>query len=335
MNYNKMPKIDLHCHLDGSVRPETLLELGIQKKLHAADMSLDMIRATARVPENCSSLVEYLKRFELPLSVMQDRDSLIRISREFMEDCRADGLEYVEVRFAPVLHTREDLRFEAVIEAVLQGLSDGSAKTSLPYGLIVCCMRHLSPELSLEHIRRSLPYIGQGVVAADLAGDEANFPPSLHRQAFELARSHGMNITVHAGETGIADNVEKSISLLYAQRIGHGTASRKDPALMSLLKERQITLEMCPTSNLHTKSVPSLALHPTKEYLDYGLAVTLNTDNRTVSDITSTEEFHRVTPALSLTEANLNTLYLNAVQGAFVTPAVKENLISKWRQFSF
>lgn len=335
MNYNKMPKIDLHCHLDGSVRPETLLELGIQKGLHSADTSLDVIRAAARVPENCSSLVDYLKRFELPLSVMQDRDSLVRISREFMEDCRTDGLEYVEVRFAPVLHTREGLDFEAVMDAVLQGLTDGSTATALPFGLIVCCMRHLSPELSLEHVRRSLPYIGQGVVAADLAGDEANFPPALHQKAFDLARSHDMNITIHAGETGIAENVERSISLLYAQRIGHGTASRKDTELMSLLKERQITLEMCPTSNLHTKSVPSLSLHPAKEYLDYGLAVTLNTDNRTVSDITSTEEFHRVTPALSLTEEDLSTLYFNAVQGAFATPAMKEGLLSKWRQFSF
>lgn len=334
MDYNKMPKIDLHCHLDGSVRPETLLELGIKKGIHPGDTPLDAIRAAARVPEDCASLIDYLKRFELPLSVMQDRNSLIRISREFLEDCRADGLEYVEVRFAPVLHTNEGLGFEAVMEAVLQGLSEGSAATGLPYGLIVCCMRHLSPELSLEHVRRSLPYIGQGVVAADLAGDEANFPPALHQNAFELARGHGMNITIHAGETGIADNIEKSISLLYAQRIGHGTASRKNPELMSLLKERQITLEMCPTSNLHTKSVPSLHMHPAKEYLDFGLAVTLNTDNRTVSDITSTEEFNRVATALSLTAEDLEKLYLNAVHGAFASPETKEKLLSKQRCFS-
>ncbi len=334
MDYNKMPKIDLHCHLDGSVRPETLLELGMKKGLHSGDTSLDVIKAAARVPENCTSLVDYLKRFELPLSVMQDRESLIRISREFMEDCQADGLDYVEVRFAPVLHTREELDFEAVMDAVLQGLTDGSATTALPFGLIVCCMRHLSPELSLEHVRRSLPYIGQGVVAADLAGDEANFPPALHQRAFDLARSHDMNITIHAGETGIAENIEKSISLLYAQRIGHGTASRKNPELMCLLKERQITLEMCPTSNLHTKSVPSLNLHPAKEYLDFGLAVTLNTDNRTVSDITSTEEFRRAASALCLTGSDLEKLFINGVQGAFVSPETKEKLLLKRRCFS-
>lgn len=330
MDYNKMPKIDLHCHLDGSVRPETLLELGIKKGVHSADTALEVLREQARVPEDCSSLVEYLKRFELPLAIMQDQESLLRISAEFMEDCKADGLEYVEVRFAPVLHTREALGFEAVLETVLEGLSAGSAKTGLPFGLIMCCMRHMSPEHSLEHVRRTLPYIGQGVVAADLAGDEANFPPVLHEKAFDLARSKGLNITIHAGETGIADNVERSIALLYAQRIGHGTASWKSMELMTLLKERQITLEMCPTSNLHTKSVPSLEAHPIKRYLDEGLAVTLNTDNRTVSDITSSLEFERVSAVHSLSASDLKRLYMNAVNGAFVNSSLKQKLMTKW-----
>lgn len=330
MDYRKMPKIDLHCHLDGSVRPETLRELGISKGVRSQTTTLDMLRQEARVPEDCSSLLDYLKCFDLPLAVMQDRRSLIRIAEEFMADCRQDGLEYVEVRFAPVLHTRESLSFEAVLEAVLEGLSLGSSKTGLPFGLIMCCMRHLSPENSLEHVRRTLPYIGQGVVAADLAGDEAHFPPSLHQQAFELARSHDLNITIHAGETGSAENVENSIALLYAQRIGHGTASWKSPDLMALLRERQITLEMCPTSNLHTKAITTLQQHPIKKYLDQGLAVTLNTDNRTVSDITSTDEFQRVSEALAFTDGDLRKLYVNAVNGAFVSSALRKQLMDKW-----
>lgn len=330
MDFHKMPKIDLHCHLDGSVRPQTLLELGIRKGIRPADTSLEALQTEARVPENCNSLIEYLQRFEIPLAVMQDRESLLRISREFMEDCRKDGLEYVEVRFAPVLHTLEKLSFEAVMEAVLEGLADGSAKTGIPFGLIMCCMRHMPPENSLEHVRRTLPYIGKGVSAADLAGDEAHFPPALHQKAFDLARSNGLNITIHAGETGIAENVEDSISLLYAQRIGHGTASWKKPELMSVLKERQITLEMCPTSNLHTKSITALSLHPAKNYLDQGLAVTLNTDNRTVSNITSTEEFERTTAALALTDSDLKKIYQNAVRGAFTSPTIKEKLMAKW-----
>ncbi len=330
MDYRKMPKIDLHCHLDGSVRPETLLELGIKKGIRSKDTSLEMLRAEARVPENCSSLLEYLHRFELPLAVMQDRESLIRIAGEFMEDCRKDGLEYVEVRFAPVLHTQENLGFEAVMDAVLEGLWAGSVKTDIPFGLIMCCMRHLSPESSLEHVRRTLPFIGNGVVAADLAGDEAHSPPALHRDAFELARNHDLNITIHAGETGIAQNVEDSIALLYAQRIGHGTASWKKPELLTLLREKQVTLEMCPTSNLHTKAITTLKDHPAKSYLDQGLAVTLNTDNRTVSDITSTEEFERVTRALDFSEADLKKLYMNAVKGAFIGTSLKEKLMGKW-----
>lgn len=330
MDFHKMPKIDLHCHLDGSVRTETLLELGIKKGIHPITASLDTIRREARVPEDCSSLIEYLERFKLPLAVMQDRESLIRISQEFMEDCRVDGLEYVEVRFAPVLHTKESLDFEAVMEAVLEGLSDGSSRTGIPFGLIMCCMRHLPPEHSLEHVHRTLPYIGQGVVAADLAGDEANHAPVIHRKAFELARSHGLNITIHAGETGIAENVQDSIALLYAQRIGHGTASWKNPDLMTLLKERRITLEMCPTSNLHTKSITALNQHPIKNYLDFGLAVTLNTDNRTVSNITLSEEFERVTSALAFSETDLRQLYLNAVNGAFISQSMREDLLAKW-----
>ncbi len=133
-----------------------------------------------------------------------------------------------------------------------------------------------------------------GVVAADLAGDEANFPPKLHQQAFDLARSNGLNITIHAGETGIAENVEDSIALLYAQRIGHGTASWKNPDLMSLLKERQITLEMCPTSNVQTRAVRSLAQHPIDRYLKHDLPITVNTDGRTTSPTTLTREYARL-----------------------------------------
>lgn len=330
MDYQKMPKIDLHCHLDGSVRPLTLLELGVESGALPRGISAEAVFEAARVPENCDSLVDYLKRFELPLAVMQTRDALLRITREFMADCLEDGLAYVEVRFAPVLHTREGLSYEAVMEAVLEGLSDGSRDTGIPFGLIACCMRHLPPEDSLEHVRRALPYRGQGLVAVDLAGDEAHFPPALHRKAFELARSQDLNITIHAGETGIAENVQDSIALLYAQRIGHGTASRKLPALMTLLRERQITLEMCPTSNLHTKAVSSLTEHPLKAYLDQGLAVTLNTDNRTVSDITAAEETRRVTEALALTAEDLRRLYQHAVAGAFVDDGLRQRLAALW-----
>lgn len=331
MNYNKIPKIDLHCHLDGSVRPQTLLELSLKKGIRGPETTLSKVLNEAKVPENCGSLVEYLQRFELPLAVMQNKDSLVRIANEFILDCHADGLKYVEVRFAPVLHLQESLSFEGAIEAVLEGLSMGRSQTGLPFGLIMCCMRHMSPEETKEHVKRTIPYIGQGVVAADLAGDEAHFPPVLHRGAFELARSHDMNITVHAGETGIAENIRDSISLLYASRIGHGTSAYKIPALLDALIEKNITLEMCPTSNLHTKSVTAISQHPLKDYLDKGLSVTLNTDNRTVSDITATEELEKVHHALHLTEDDMKKLYINAANGAFVDAAVRQQLVAQWK----
>jgi adenosine deaminase len=331
MDYIKMPKIDLHCHLDGSVRPETLLELAIKKGVKPRSTLLEEIQGESWVTEDCQSLVEYLHRFRLPQLVMQEREALFQIAGEFMADCQKDGLSYVEVRFAPVFHTLESLSFEEVMDAVLEGLHQGSRKTGIPFGLIVCCMRHLSAEASYDHVKQTLPYVGQGVVAVDLAGDEAHYPPRLHEKAFDLARSHDLGITVHAGETGIDSHISDAITYLYANRIGHGTAAWKNPDLMQVLKERQITLEMCPTSNVHTKSIPALKDHPAKRYLDQGLAVTLNTDNRTVSNITLSQELAGVTSALMLSDADLKAIYSNAVKGAFCPSALKTQLMSKWK----
>lgn len=331
MNYKKMPKIDLHCHLDGSVRPKTLLELAVKKGIKPNGTPLQEIEGESRVTEDCKSLVDYLHRFQLPQLVMQEKGALTRIAREFMLDCQKDGLCYVEVRFAPVFHTLESLSFERVMDAVLEGLHEGGQKTGIPFGLIVCCMRHLSADTSYNHVKRTLPFRGQGVVAVDLAGDEAHYPPRLHEKAFDLARSQDLNITVHAGETGNDSHIGDAMTYLYANRIGHGTAAWKNSELMSQLLERQITLEMCPTSNLHTKSIASIALHPAKAFLDKGLAVTLNTDNRTVSDITLSQELAGAASALKLSEADLKTVYENAVKGAFCGSLTKTQLMAKWK----
>lgn len=332
MDYIKMPKIDLHCHLDGSVRPETLLELAIKKGISPRGTLIRDIQEASRVKEDCQTLLEYLQCFKLPQLVMQDSKALSQIAREFIEDSHRDGLNYVEVRFAPVFHTLETLSFDSVMDAVLEGLHEGSRKTGIPFGLIVCCMRHLSADMSYNHVKQTLPYVGQGVVAVDLAGDEAHYPPKIHEKAFDLARSHDLNITVHAGETGMDSYMMDAITYLYANRIGHGTAAWKNPELLHLLKERQITLEMCPTSNLHTKAISDLENHPAKSYLDRGLAVTLNTDNRTVSNITLSQEMARVTSALGLSEADLKSLYINAVKGAFCSEATKTLLLDNWKK---
>lgn len=217
-----MPKIELHCHLDGSVRLTTLLELGKNEGYIAPDVSLETLRLIAEVPENCDSLVTYLKRFELPLNLMQTTASIERITRELVEDVASEGVKYIEVRFAPHLHIKKGLSLEHVIEAALKGAKSAEKSTGTRANLILCCMRHLSPETSIELVEAGRPYLQLGVVALDLAGDEQNYPPENHRVAFERATAYGFHRTVHAGETGIVSNIRTSIDSLHAERIGHG-----------------------------------------------------------------------------------------------------------------
>lgn len=324
-----IPKIELHCHLDGSVRLETLKELGIQAGVLQEGLSDEALIRLAQVPENCPSLVDYLKRFDLPLSVMQNSEALGRIARELVEDAAAEHVVYLEVRFAPHLHLKGGLSLAQVIESVLHGLKSGEKATGTRANLILCCMRHMPPEASEELVEAGMPFLGRGVVALDLAGDEAHFPPELHQSAFEKAKASGYRVTVHAGETGIAENIRTAIERLHAERIGHGVSLMKDPALLDALIQSGIPLEMCPTSNLHTKAAASYSQHPLHDYLQSGVKVTLNTDNRTVSSITLTEELRHMTDA-GLSGTQLRALYLNAAEVIFDSEAEKERLRALW-----
>lgn len=324
-----LPKIELHCHLDGSVRLSTLKELGIEDNILSPDIDADELRALAEAPDHCPSLVDYLKRFELPLKVMQTETALARIAQELVEDAAADGVRYIEIRFAPHLHQSRGLSLKAIIMAVIQGAKAGEALTGTRSNIILCCMRHLSPDASIELVEAGRPFLGQGVVALDLAGDEQHFPPEAHAEAFELAKSYGYHRTVHAGETGIVDNIRKSLALLDAERIGHGVSLEKDAALYADIKAAGIPLEMCPTSNLQTKAADSYETHPLHRYLNDGIRVTLNTDNRTVSNITLSEETKNILNA-GLSTAQLKTLYRNAVSVIFDSEQEKQRLLALW-----
>lgn len=324
-----LPKIELHCHLDGSVRLSTLKELGINENVLQPDISEDDLRALAEVQAQCPSLVEYLKRFDLPLKVMQTEAALSRITQELVEDAAADGVKYIEIRFAPHLHQERGLGLEAIITSVIRGAKAGEAMTGTRANVILCCMRHLSPAASIELVEAGRSFLGQGVVALDLAGDEHNFPPEVHTEAFELAKAWGFHRTVHAGETGISENIRKSVALLHAERIGHGVSLQKDPALLEVIKASRIPLEMCPTSNLHTKAASSYETHPLHHYLREGIQVTLNTDNRTVSHITLSEETSNLLNA-GLTTLQLKTLYTNAVRVIFDSEQEKQRLLALW-----
>ncbi|MDK9710401.1 adenosine deaminase [Acidaminobacter sp.] len=328
-NIVNLPKIELHCHLDGSVRLSTLKELGTKENILSPDIEEDELRTLAEVPEHCPSLVDYLKRFELPLKVMQTETALARIAQELVEDASADGVRYIEIRFAPQLHQLQGLSLNAIITAVIQGAKAGEALTGTRSNIILCCVRHLSPAASIELVEAGRSFLGRGVVALDLVGDEHNFPPEAHAEAFKLAKSYGYHRTVHAGETGIVDNIRKSVALLYAERIGHGVSLEKDAALYADIKAAGIPLEMCPTSNLQTKAADSYEAHPLHRYLNDGIRVTLNTDNRTVSNITLSEETQNILNA-GLSATQLKTLYRNAVSVIFDSEQEKQRLMALW-----
>lgn len=326
---SNLPKIELHCHLDGSVRLATLKELGIKEKILSPDLGDNDLRTLAEVPAQCPSLVDYLKRFDLPLKVMQNETALARIAQELVEDAAADGVRYIEIRFAPHLHQTHGLGLNAIISAVVQGAKKGESLTGTRANVILCCMRHLPPESSIELVEAGRPFLGQGVVALDLAGDEHHFPPEDHAEAFELAKSYGYHRTVHAGETGIVDNIRKSVALLRAERIGHGVSLEKDAALFEEIRTAGIPLEMCPTSNLHTKAADSYETHPLHRCLKDGIRVTLNTDNRTVSHVTLSDETNNLLNA-GLDTAHLKTLYMNAVSVIFDSEHEKQRLMALW-----
>lgn len=323
--YHELPKIELHCHLDGSVRPSTLLELARAEGLTDCE-SLEAFQSYICVPQSCESLVAYLECFKIPISIMQTKEQLERVAYELIEDVANENVKYIEVRFAPHFHMKKGLQFGEVIEAVLAGLEKGSKAFGTDFGLILCCMRHLSPEASLQVVKDGHAFLGKGVVGVDLAGDEHHYPPELHKEAFDLAKALGYRITIHAGETGLAENVIKSIELLHAERIGHGLYIKDDKAAYALVMSTETCLEMCPTSNLNTKAVTQMSDHPLPRFLKEGIRATFNTDNRTVSNTNLTHEIALTAPHLDDFEALYRLAYHHALEASFAPEPIKEKL---------
>ncbi|MBU5440170.1 adenosine deaminase [Tissierella sp. MSJ-40] len=322
----KIPKIELHCHLDGSIRPETMYELLLKEgeKLEVKDIK--EFEKLVSVREECDSLKEYLKKFSYPLKVVQRGENIERITYELLEDLSKQNVKYVEIRFAPFLSMEKGLSFDEVVSSVLKGMDRAKEEFNILSNAILICMRYDSGENSLKVVEYGEKYLGKGVVAVDLAGNEHDFPPEIHKEAFQLAYEKGYNITIHAGETGIVENIPKSVELLHAKRIGHGIAAIKDPKVMELLKEKNIFLEMCPISNLQTKSVDSIEDYPIRTYLEEGIGVTINTDNTTVSNTTLDKEYEFLMDNLGFSIEDIIKLIDNSVEAAFLPQSEKEYL---------
>ena len=323
----RWPKVELHVHLDGALRPATMLDLARTQGIRLPADTPEAL-AKAMLVRDAKSLEEYLQKYEITLSVLQTAEALERVSYEFVLDKAAENLRYVEVRYSPLLH-RPALTLAQAIEAPLAGIRRASAETGMRVGLIVCAMRTKPPAESLELARVAAEYRAAGVTAFDLAGAERGFPARDHRAAFEYAASHSMACTCHAGEGDGPHSIDQALHEIGAQRIGHGTRLAEDPALLEEVVARKIPLEMCLTSNVHTHVVGSVAEHPFKRYLQQGVVVTLNTDGPLTDGITLTDEYFQAHAVLGLSPDDLARVVLNACESAFLPEYEKVALVSR------
>ncbi len=327
-----LPKIDLHIHLDGSLRPATILELAASQGVELPADSEDELARVLNLGQRCDSLEEYLKVFDVTLSILQDEESLRRVSLELVEDAAAESVRYMEVRFSPVLHTRQGLTMEGVIDAVLNGLREGERKTGLKSGVIICGIRNMDPDISYQLAQLCVSYKNEGVVGFDLAGAEYNHPPKDHLKAFYLVANNNLNVTLHAGEAAGAGSIHQAVHYNKTNRIGHGTRLFEDGDLMNYINDHRIPLEICLSSNVQTNAVSSIQAHPLPLYYRKGLRVTLNTDNRLVSMTTVTDELWLAQETFNLNEFDIKSIIMNGFKSMFQPYAVRKGYLQRMRE---
>jgi adenosine deaminase len=327
LDFRKLPKVLLHEHLDGGLRPATVIELARENGYDglptedAAELAAWFHRGAQR-----GNLPEYLEGFAHTCGVMQTEEALERVAYEFMEDMKEDGVVYAEVRFAPLLHTEGGLTQDEAVKAALAGLRRGEKDFGVKWGLIICALRHLNT--SLEAAELAIRWRGEGVVGFDLAGGESGFPPKKHVDAFHAIQRANFHITIHAGEAFGVESIWQALQYCGAHRLGHATRLRDDMevltdgslklgSLAQYVLDRRVPLEMCLYSNLHTGACRDLTEHPFGLFFRNGFRVCLNTDDRLMSDTTMTKETILATELFDLSLAELEKLNLNAMKSAF------------------
>lgn len=313
-----LPKIELHCHLDGSLSKEFIEgRLGRQiewKELQAA--------------EDCESLAEYLEKFTLPLECLHNAGGLQKAGYDFLRSLEKENVIYTEVRFAPGSCVCEGFSTEQVIESLLLGLEQGKKDFGIEYNVIACAMRHHSEEENIKMLKAARLFLGEGLCGADLAGSEAMYPMSQFKSLFTQVKRLGLPFTIHAGETGNAVNIADAVSV-GAGRIGHGIAMRGQEAVKKLCKDKRIGIELCPISNLQTKAVAKKEDYPIREFLESGLFVTINTDNRTVSGTSLAREIAFIQQEYGIQDEEIRAMMENAAEVSFAGEEMKEKLKKK------
>jgi len=312
MNFRNFPKIELHLHLDGSVRTSTVSEI----------LNMDINNVNDKmIATNCNNLNEYLEKFELPLQILNTKENLTRVAKELAEDLKNDGVIYAEIRFAPILHMNNGLTGEEVIEAILEGLRKVDIKTNL----ILCLMRNSDYEDNMKVIELGEKYYMKGVVAFDLAGAEGVYKTETFEKYFKTINDLNIPFTIHAGEADGPGSVLAAIKF-GANRIGHGVRSIEDDEVVNLLKNNSIPLEVCPTSNIDTKVYNNYYEHKIKELYDRDILVTINTDDRTVSNISLSLEYEKLHNTFNFSIEEFKNMNLVAIENSFISKEEKLNL---------
>ncbi|NMC69306.1 MAG: adenosine deaminase [Myxococcales bacterium] len=325
--FRKLPKTDLHVHLDGSLRLSTILELAARQGVRLPADTPEGLREAMHIGQVCDSLVSYLSAFEVTLAVLQTEEALYRAAYELAQDAAEENVRYMEVRYSPILHTRRGLRLTAVIEAVTQALRQAQKDFGIDSGVIICGIRSISPASSLEMAQLAVAYKNHGVVGFDLAGAEFNYPAKAHKDAFQLILKNNINCTAHAGEAYGPESVAQAIHYLGAHRIGHGVRLREDGDLLNYVNDHRIPLEICPSSNVQTGAVPSIDQHPIRFLYNFGVRVTVNTDNRLITDTSVSQELWLLHKQLGFDLDEIRQIVIWGFKSAFLPFHVKQRTL--------
>lgn len=319
--------IDLHLHLDGSVSPSMLIQIAKEENIDIPTFDEVELVKFLECPIDCQSLNDYLTRFDLPGLVMQTKYGLREVMYDLLKRLNEQGIIYAEIRFAPQLHLKKGLVQKEVVEAVLSGMNKAIEEFPIKAQVILCCMRgEFNHNLNLETVRVAKEFLNKGVCAIDLAGAEALFKTHTFNEEFKLARELNIPFTIHAGESDSIDSIKTAIEF-GAKRIGHGIRAIDDEEFMNYLAQNKIGIEMCPTSNIQTKSVQNINEYPLRTFMKHGMLVTVNTDNMTVSQTTISKEFDLLKSQLDLTEKEKEKLLRNAVEISFTDEETKKELL--------
>ncbi len=325
----KLPKTDLHCHLDGSLRIDTILDIAKKEKIKLPVNSERKLKDLLIPGIECESLEKYLDAFKITCSVMQSEYSLKRCAYELIEDVSRENMWYTEIRFCPLLHTEKGLTPNRVVEAVLDGLRKASRKFKVKSGLIICGLKQFSDETTIKLAGLTVSYKNRGVVGFDMAGPEKNYPNINYLEAFKKILKNNINVTTHAGEAFGPASIHQAIHYCGAHRVGHGATLKEDKDLMNYVNDHRIPLEICITSNVQTKAVKGLKFHPIRKYYDAGLRVTINTDSRLISNTTVTNELSLCVKEFDFEPAEIKRLITNGFKSAFMKYRDRAKMLSQ------